>query len=139
MESFEARHSNHDLALAIAGGCIVTVDIQEFPVGCGLLGTAIATRDCCQLAEQIQPAPGRVFSWSANPCLTPLVLIAAEVGIERPSLRLDSQAKYGEPYLRFIARVLLVAAPAGTPRQQRQGGVQPLLVPTAAAAAYAGT
>ncbi len=89
MESFEARHSNHDMALAIAGG---------------------RTASLCALGRTCMPrvhwrgcrcvCPQATACWfTVHQAITSLLLLpsprADEIGITLPSLRLDSQAKYG--------------------------------------------
>ena len=89
MESFEARHSNHDMALAIAGG---------------------RTASLCALGRTCMPrvhwrgcrcvCPQATACWfTVHQAITSLLLAlprrADEIGITLPSLRLDSQAKYG--------------------------------------------
>lgn len=99
MESFEARHSNHDLALAIAGGWGASGGLPPWEALTHLLGA-----ETCRL--QLPAGSSCVFhlharhpTLPAHPASKSSRVVAAEVGIERPSLRLDSQAKYGEPGL----------------------------------------
>lgn len=84
MESFEARHSNHDLAQSIAGEELAFRD--WIWVVCPCTPTGHGWRPSRLLVVGIPGIPNR--------CAMPFTA-ADEIGITLPSLRLDSQAKYG--------------------------------------------
>jgi hypothetical protein len=94
MESFEARHSNHGLAGQIGGavlpaarGWCACVGWAAEPCRAALTCTGLLIHTpACSL-----PTPFPFVDSSAHLPTIPV----AEIGIELPSLRLDSQAKYG--------------------------------------------